>query len=85
MTEQLDNALMDMARRPIALDEYLQREEIEHKLIGIYGELAKQVGFSTASYLFKKHGLIEDAHREHTAEDLTEAEAILHGVMAGVE
>jgi len=76
MTEQtMTDGLMDAAQRLIALDNYMAEQEIEHRLIAVYGELAKAVGVDQAAYLLTKAGIMGD--RAHTWQDVAEAKAIL--------
>jgi len=83
MTEQtMTDALMDAAQRLIALDQFMSEQEVEHRLISVYGELTKLVGHDMATYLLTKAGIMGD--RDHTWDDVDEAEAILTEARIGV-
>ena len=76
MTEQtMTEAMMDTAGRLIAMDNYMAEQEIEHRLIAVYGELTKAVGHDQATYLLIKYGIMGD--HAHTWDDVEQAEALL--------
>jgi len=73
MTE--NSALLDTAERLIALDRHMEDEQIELRLITVYGELTQLVGENQAVYLLTKAGIMGE--KTHTQKDVDEAEAIL--------